>query len=123
MNILESIYQITLYILPLCLIVLIVFLIILVVRLFESVKKLNEVLDKSKTTVDYINLSLSEIQKPLNTLGKISIGIELAYDFSEKTVRNFVDKIIELVNSLRVWVSAILNKEEEVEVQEVTLDE
>ena len=92
METLENFYQITLYVLPAITIVMLVFLTFLIIRLLGSVKKLDEVLDKTKTTVDYVNLSLIEIQRPLNTLSKISNGIDLAYDYGEKAIRNFFDK-------------------------------
>ncbi len=110
MGFLETFYKITLYLLPFFAICLLIFLIVLVVKLFRSLKTLNEVLDKTKVTVDHINNSLVEIQKPLTTLAKISAGIDVVYDYSEQAIRNFVIKILDLVNMVKVWIDQMMNK-------------
>lgn len=118
MDFLASLFQITLYLLPFCGIVLIIYLIVLIIKVLKSVESLNAILDKTKITVDQVNTSLIEIQKPLATVVKISTGVELVYDYSEKAMQNLVVRIAEFIQIVKTWIEGLLKKNNEGEENE-----
>ena len=111
MDTLNGFYEITLRLLPGCGIVLLVLLCVAVYRLIKVLNNVNEVVDKGKTTVDQVNYTLSEIQRPVSTVVKIASGIDLVYDYSEKTIKNLVAKFMEFLNYCKQWLFSSEDKE------------
>ena len=111
MDTLNGFYEITLKLLPGCGIILLILLCVAVWKLIKVLNNVNEAVDKGKTTVDQVNYALGEIQKPLSTVVKISSGLDLVYDYSEKTIKNLVTKLIEFLNYCKEWLFSRENKE------------
>ena len=117
MEALDVFYQITKDLLPICGIVLLVLLSIVVYKAISIIDGVNEVVDKGKDTVDKVNHSLQEIQKPIDTAVKISGGIDLAYGYGEKAIRRVIKQILVLLNYCKDWFTknSSDNKEEKEE--------
>ena len=98
MNFLEVINKMAVYLLPIVGLLLLIALMVLVIRVIKVVKNVDIVVEKSKKTVDQINDSLEEIQKPIATVAKVTEGIDMVYGFSEKVVREIAVKIVEALN-------------------------
>ena len=111
MSILNDFYEITLKLLPACGIVLLILLCVVASRLIKVLNNVNEVVAKSKLTVDQVNDTLGEIQKPVSTIVKISNGVDLVYDYSEKTIRNLITKLIEFLNYCKEWLFSSEDKD------------
>ena len=113
MKALGDFYQITLYLLPGFAIALIVILIVLVYRILKMTAKTDEILDKSKVTVDQLNLTLEEIKKPATTIGKIAGGVDVLYDYSEKSIKLLYSRLGELLEYIKNYLQINQNKAEE----------
>jgi len=79
--------------------------------LIKVLNNVNDVVDKGKTTVDQVNYTLGEIQKPVSTFVKISNGVDLVYDYSEKTIKNMVVKLVEFLSYCKEWLFSSEDKE------------
>lgn len=70
-----------------------VFLIIVLRHIISLTKKMEETLHKTETTFHLVDMSLTKIQDPLNTVSKISHGVDSAYDSSAKAVANMKEYV------------------------------
>ena len=110
---LAKLYQVTLYLLPLFGLILLALLAFLAVRFIQASGKINEILDKSKLTVDQVNSTLREIEKPLSTVAKISGGVDVLYGYGEKHMKRLLEQITEVFNYLKQWLSSKNNDKKE----------
>ncbi|MFV0255828.1 MAG: hypothetical protein ACK5G7_06850 [Erysipelotrichaceae bacterium] len=88
MEFLNKFYLITLSLLPFVAIILLIVLVIFVVKLFKTLTKVNSLLDDVDVTVNKVNGTIDELQKPVGVVVKVSGGIDQAYDSAESFIKN-----------------------------------
>lgn len=96
--------------LPTAGLVVLLFLIGVLRQAIRLLQKLEKTLERTDSTFTLVDQSLSKIQDPLNTVSKISQGVDSAYDSSVKVVHSAKDYVIKNKQVMKDKVSEVIDK-------------
>jgi len=108
--------------LPTCGLIVLILIIVVLLNLNKVLKGVRETLNKTHGTIDLVDTSLNKIQDPLNTVSKVSHGIDHGYDASVKALSDAKDYVVRNKDVLKdkadVVVNKVKNLKKETEVKE-----
>ena len=103
--------------LPIAGLIVLILLIVLLNNLIKVVKKVGGTLEKTHSTIDLVDTSLTKIQEPLNTVVKVSHGVDSGYDAGVKAIgdaKDYLhknkDAILEKKDELLVKTDEVIDK-------------
>lgn len=96
--------------LPTAGLVVLLFLIGVLRQAIRLLQKLEKTLERTDSTFTLVDQSLSKIQDPLNTVSKISQGVDSAYDSSVKAVHSAKEYVIKNKQVMKDKVSEVIDK-------------
>ena len=77
--------------LPIAGLVALICLIVFLIRLTKLLKQIGDTLGKTHTTIDLVDQSITKLQSPLDTVVKVSGGVDRTYDAGVKAMGDMKD--------------------------------
>ena len=98
--------------LPIAGLVALICLIVFLIRLTKLLKQIGDTLGKTHTTIDLVDQSITKLQSPLDTVVKVSGGVDRTYDAGVKAMGDMKDYVVKNKDAIKEKAGAVIEKTE-----------
>lgn len=98
--------------LPIAGLVALICLIVFLIRLTKLLKQIGDTLGKTHTTIDLVDQSITKLQSPLDTVVKVSGGVDRTYDAGVKAMGDMKDYVVKNKDVIKEKAGAVIEKTE-----------
>ncbi len=96
--------------LPIAGLVALICLIVFLIRLTKLLKQIGDTLGKTHTTIDLVDQSITKLQSPLDTVVKVSGGVDRTYDAGVKAMGDMKDYVAKNKDAIKNKADEMIGK-------------